>query len=164
MRSYPRKMDTVISYADHFKIAPGMMALDKALDSENCPVSYRKYFAAEWLAERTWDDEQISFVQNFMSSKDLDIQAICSTWYNNVYGHAVYEPPASRFVGLTTPVPIIVTWSSSDSEVTLSDITLIQYELKEYLSKLLQSDSAVLRGMRNLQNMPMAKWGLVGYV
>jgi hypothetical protein len=137
-------MNTVISYADHFKIAPGMMALDKALDAENCPVSYRKYFAAEWLMDRTWADERISFVQNFMSSKNLDIQAICSTWYNNVYGHAVYEPPASRFVGLATPIPIIVTWSSSDSEVTLPDITLIQYELEASLSELLSSDSSAL--------------------
>gem|GEM_PF-2964288 len=135
-----------------------MMALDKELDAENCPVPYRKYFAAEWLAERTWVDKRISSVQNFIFSKKLDIQAICSTWYNNVYGHTVYEPPASRFVGIATPVPIIVTCSSSDSEVTLPDITLIQYELEASLSKLLSSDSSVLQGIKNLQSMPMAKW------
>lgn len=151
-------MNTIISYANYFKLAPGMIALDKILDAESCPVSYRKYFAAEWLVERTWSDEHVSFVQNFMSSKYLDIKAICSTWYNNVYGHAVYEPPASRFVGLATPVPIIVTWSSMDTEVTLPDITLIQYELESPLSKLLSSDSYALQGIRNLQNMPMAKW------
>ena len=151
-------MNTVVSYADHFKIAPGMMALDKALDAENCPVPYRKYFAAEWLADRAWTDRSIAFVQGFMSSQNLDIQAICSTWYNNVYGHAVYEPPASRFAALVTPVPIIVTWSSADSEVTLPDITLIQYELEASLSRLLNSSSPMIQGMKCLQNMPMAKW------
>ncbi len=134
------------------------MALDKALDSENCPVSYRKYFAAEWLVKRTWDDGPISFVQGFISSKDIDVKAICSTWYNNVYGHAVYEPPASRFIGLSTPVPIVVTLSPMDSEIILPDITLVQYEIKESLLRVLNADSFALQGMRNLQNLPMAKW------
>ena len=151
-------MNTVISYANHFKIAPGMMALDRALDAENCPVPYRKYFATDWLVNRTWADAPIAFVQEFMSSHNVDISAVCSTWYNNVYGHAVYEPPASRFAALVTPVPVIVTWSSADSEVTLSDITLIQYELEASLSKLLSTSSTTIQGMKNLQNMPIAKW------
>ena len=146
------------SYADFFKLAPYLIALDKELDAEGCPVSYRKYFAVELLSRTEDQSDLIKKLQTAILEMDLDTKSIISTWYNNVYGHVVYEPPASRFVALSTPVPIIVTFSPVDAEVTLQDITLIQFELEELLSKSLNPEGFLILGIQKLQELPMAKW------
>lgn len=151
-------MNTQISFADFFKLAPGLIALDRELDAEGCPVSYRKYLAAEWLTRRDCRDNTIRHVISAISDMHLDVESVCSTWYNNVYGHTVYQPPASRFIALSTPVPIAVTWGPFDSEVTIPDITLIQYELQESLFKLLNTEGVLLVGLQKFQNLPMARW------
>ncbi|MGH8127019.1 MAG: HEPN domain-containing protein [Gammaproteobacteria bacterium] len=151
-------MTAQASFADFFKLAPGLIALDKELDAEGCPVSYRKYFAVDWLTRRDWSDDKIRHAKDTIFDLDLDVQSVCSTWYNNVYGHVVYQPPASRFMAMATPVPVSVTWSPLDKEVTIRDLTLIQYELKESLCKLLDSEGALLKGLQKFQNLPMARW------
>ncbi|WP_133512635.1 HEPN domain-containing protein [Candidatus Thiosymbion oneisti] len=151
-------MSNRASFADFFKLAPGLIALDRELDAEGCPVSYRKYLAVEWLIRTDCRDNTIKQLKTAISDMDLDVQSACSTWYNNVYGHTVYEPPASRFIALSTPVPITVTWSPFDSEVTMPDITLIQYELQESLFKLLNPEGFLLVGIQKLQELPMARW------
>ncbi len=151
-------MTTQVSFAQFFQLAPGLIALDKELDADGCPVPYRKYFAADWLSNREWKQNEILNVQSSISELGLDVQSLCSTWYNNVYGHVVYEPPASRFIAIATPIPVPVTWSPLDLECTLPDITLIQYELEETLSNLLVTDGTLLTGLKIFQQLPMAKW------
>jgi len=102
-------MNNQVSFANFFKLAPSLIALDKELDYEGCPVSYRKYLAVEWLARTNSQNEAIQKLQTSISGMGLDTKSVFSIWYENVYGHVVYEPPASRFVAISTPVPIIVT-------------------------------------------------------
>lgn len=151
-------METRTSFADFFALAPGLIALDKELDAEGCPVAYRKYLAADRLRRRNWCNEAIGRAEALITQKCLDVRSVCSVWYNNVYGHAVYQPPASRFVALSTPVPVVVTWSPLDGEVTLPDVTLIQYELEESLKELLNPDGVLLEGLRKFQQLPVARW------
>lgn len=151
-------MTTQISYAQFFKLAPGLIALDRELDADGYPVAYRKYFATDWLSNREWQNIEIAKTQSYISEKGLNIRDLCSIWYNNVYGHVVYEPPASRFIAVATPVPVAVTWSPLDFECTYPDITIIQYELQETLSSLLNPEGELLTGLRRFQGLPMAKW------
>jgi HEPN domain-containing protein len=151
-------MNNQVSFASFFKLSSGLIALDRELDSEGCPVSYRKYLAAEWLVRNDCQNEAIFQLKTSISDMDVDAESVFSIWYNNIYGHVVYEPPASRFVAMSTPVPIIVTWSPLDLEVTMQDITLIQYELQDSLSKLLSPEGFLLVGLQKLQALPMARW------
>ena len=151
-------METKASFADFFALAPGLIALDKELDAEGCPVAYRKYLAADWLMRRNWRDEAIGRAGDLIVEKRFNVRSLCSVWYNNVYGHAVYQPPASRLVALSTPVPVLVTWSPLDAEVTLPDVTLIQYELENALKDLLNPDGILLEGLRKFQQLPVARW------
>lgn len=151
-------MNNQASFAQFFKLAPGLIALDRELDAEGCPVSYRKYFAVDWLTRRDWNDNAIRNAKSLISDLDLDVRSVCSTWYNNVYGHIVYQPPASRLMAFATPVPVSITWCPIDSEITLPDITLIQYELQESLFKLLNPEGTLLIGLQKFQQLPMARW------
>jgi hypothetical protein len=146
------------SFADFFALAPSLIALDKELDAEGCPVAYRKYLASDWLMRRNWENNLIGQANTMISERDLDTEAVCSVWYNNVYGHSVYQPPASRFMALSTPVPVAITWSPVDDEVSLPDVTLIQYELEEPIKNILQPNGVILRGLRQFQELPAAKW------
>lgn len=134
------------------------MALDKELDAEGCPVAYRKYLAPDWLARGNWRNSLIGQLNALIAEKRLDAEALCSVWYNNVYGHSVYQPPASRFVAFSTPVPVVITWSPVDDEVSLPDVTLIQFELKQSIKNILQPDGALLCGLRKFQELPAARW------
>lgn len=146
------------SFADFFALAPSLIAVDRELDVEGCPVAYRKYFASDWLKHQSWRSSVIGQANILISEKDLDAEAVCSVWYNNVYGHSVYQPPASRFVAVSTPVPVVVTWSPIDHEASLPDVTLIQYELEGSIKKILRPEGALLRGLQKFQELPAAKW------
>ncbi|TCT19247.1 HEPN domain-containing protein [Thiobaca trueperi] len=151
-------METKVTFADFFALAPGLIALDRELDAKGCPIAYRKYLAADWLIGRNWRNEAIGRAEALITEKCFDVRTVCSVWYNNVYGHVVYQPPASRFVALSTPVPVVITWSPLDKEVTLPDVTLIQYELEESLNEILNPDGVFLDGLRKFQQLPVAKW------
>lgn len=151
-------MNNQVSFADFFKLSPGLIEVDKLLDLEGSPVSYRKYLAVELLNKACDKNNIIQQLKKSMSDINVDAILVFSIWYNNVYGHVVYEPPASRFVAMSTPIPIIITRSPVDSEVTIQDITLIQYEVEESLSSLLDPEGFLLVGIQKLQNLPMAKW------
>ena len=151
-------MTSRASFAQYFKLAPGLLALDRELDAAGCPVAHRKHIGADLLKQSALKNESASRVVTMLAEYGLDPKPILSTWYNNVYGHVVYQPPASRFLAMAIPVPIVVTWSPASSSVTLSDITLLQYELEDTLAKALDDNGPLLTGLKKLQALPLEKW------
>lgn len=151
-------MTTRASFAQYFKLAPGLLALDRELDAAGCPVAYRKYLGADLLRQSTLKSESARRVLTMLAEFGLDPKPILSTWYNNVYGHVVYHPPASRFLAMAVPVPVVITWSPASSSVTMSDITLLQFEIKENLAEALDINGPLLTGLKKVQALPLAKW------
>lgn len=151
-------MTTRVSFAQYFKLAPELLALDRELDAAGCPVAYRKYVGAELLKRSHLVSKSANLLLSKLAKFGLDPKSILSVWYNNVYGHVVYQPPASRFLAMAVPVPIVVTWSPGSSSVTLPDITLLQFELKETLAKALDINGPLISGLKSVQALPLAKW------
>ncbi len=154
-------MDTQISFATFFELAPGMLAIDRELDALGCPVAYRKYFAAGILSGCGRIGTEFDVIrearQLLVHHAHLPMSA-ASTWYNNVYGHLVYEPPASKFVVVLAPRPVIALWNSAAKSVILPDMTLVQYELAPQIDAVLRVGDARLDGLCALQALPVAAW------
>lgn len=149
---------TTVSFAQFFHLAPALLELDRDLDAVGCPVPYRKYIGATLLANSTLSTESVRRLSEMLSEAELAPAPILSAWYNNVYGHVVYQPPASRFVAAAVPVPVVVTWDASATSVTLPDVTLIQFAVQKILAGALRPDGPLLVGLKELQSLPVAPW------
>lgn len=148
----------VASFAQYFQLAPALLGFDRVLDTVGCPIAYRKYVGATLLVNSTCSNKSVRVLGELLAGAGLAPTPTLSAWYNNVYGHVVYQPPASRFLAAAVPVPIVVTWDANAISVTLPDITLIQFEIHEVLASALRPDGPLLTGLKNLQSLPLAPW------
>jgi HEPN domain-containing protein len=146
------------TFDQFFQLAPALLSLDKELDSVGCPIAYRKHVGATLLANPTFSTEAVQCLSKMLAVKGLAAAVVLSAWYNNVYGHVVYQPPASRFLVAAVPVPIVATWDASARSVLLPDITLIKFEIQDELNKCLNPNSSLLSGLKALQALPAAPW------
>jgi HEPN domain-containing protein len=151
-------MNTQISFSIYFEFASGLIALDKELDAIGCPIAYRKYLAVDWLTHCKTTDTLIDNVSRRIKELDLCVETVTKTWYNSVYGHVVYLPPASKLIVFATPIPVTATWSARSNSIILPDLTLIQFEFQDALAAIVNFNNPLFDGLKKFQALPAAQW------
>ena len=156
-------MTKTLSYSQYFELADGLLALDSKLDASGVPIPFRKYIGRDWLipSNETRQDVASGRIQdaaNKIQALGASPEEALSVWYNDLYGHVVYEPPASSFIAALLPHAVVLTYDSYSKQLVQPDVTIVLPVSQPLLETFRDPNHELLRGLGGLQNLPSAKW------